>query len=44
MPWVFIVPALLILGGWLLYPSVATMITSFTDDQGPAPSPARNYR
>ena len=33
MPWVFVLPALLILGGWLLYPSVATMITSFTDDK-----------
>ncbi|NJD27169.1 MAG: sugar ABC transporter permease [Chloroflexi bacterium] len=32
MPWVFVVPALLLLGVYLVYPAVATVIRSFQDD------------
>ena len=32
MPWVFVVPALALLIGWLVYPGIVTIITSFTDD------------
>jgi alpha-glucoside transport system permease protein len=33
IPWVFIVPALLLLFGFLVYPSAVTIITSFTSDR-----------
>jgi alpha-glucoside transport system permease protein len=42
IPWVFIVPALLLLSVYLLYPMVATTITSFTDGTGG--DPLRHYR
>ena len=29
MPWIFVVPALLLLAGWLVYPTVDTIVTSF---------------
>lgn len=32
MPWVFVAPALLLLGIFLVYPAVATVIRSFQDD------------
>jgi alpha-glucoside transport system permease protein len=34
MPWVFVTPALLLLGIYLVYPAVATVIRSFQDDDG----------
>jgi alpha-glucoside transport system permease protein len=37
MPWVFIVPALLLLTVFLVYPMVGTAITSFTDGTGGDP-------
>jgi alpha-glucoside transport system permease protein len=33
MPWVFVLPAIGLLVGWLVYPGVATIVTSFTDDR-----------
>lgn len=33
MPWVFVVPAIALLIGWLVYPGVSTIVTSFTNDQ-----------
>jgi alpha-glucoside transport system permease protein len=33
MPWVFVLPAILLLIGWLVYPGIATIFTSFTDDR-----------
>jgi alpha-glucoside transport system permease protein len=33
MPWVFVVPALLLLLGWLVYPTVVTIYSSFLDDK-----------
>jgi alpha-glucoside transport system permease protein len=33
MPWVFVLPAITLLLGWLVYPGVTTIITSFTDDK-----------
>jgi alpha-glucoside transport system permease protein len=32
MPWVFVLPAIGLLVGWLVYPAISTIITSFTDD------------
>lgn len=32
LPWVFVIPALLLLTVYLIYPTVATFITSFTDN------------
>jgi alpha-glucoside transport system permease protein len=32
MPWVFVVPALALLIGWLVYPAVVTIVTSFTNE------------
>ena len=34
LPWVFVAPALLLLGIFLVYPGVATVIGSFQDDDG----------
>jgi alpha-glucoside transport system permease protein len=34
MPWVFVVPALVLLGIYLVYPAVATVIRSFQDAKG----------
>ena len=34
IPWVFIAPALLLLGVYLVYPAVATVVRSFVDDKG----------
>jgi alpha-glucoside transport system permease protein len=34
MPWVFVVPALLLLAIYLVYPAVATVLRSFQDDDG----------
>jgi alpha-glucoside transport system permease protein len=34
MPWVFVAPALLLLGIYLVYPAVATVIASFQDKRG----------
>lgn len=34
IPWVFIVPAMLLLTVYLIYPTVSTVITSFTEDGG----------
>jgi alpha-glucoside transport system permease protein len=34
MPWVFIVPAILLLAGWLVYPTLATFVRSFGDKTG----------
>ncbi|MDL2335355.1 MAG: sugar ABC transporter permease, partial [Chloroflexota bacterium] len=34
MPWVFVVPALLLLIGWLVYPTVVTIYASFFDNAG----------
>jgi len=34
MPWVFVTPALLLLGIYLVYPAVATVIRSFQDAKG----------
>jgi alpha-glucoside transport system permease protein len=34
IPWVFVAPALLLLGVYLVYPAVATVIRSFQDDKG----------
>lgn len=42
LPWVFVVPALLLLTVYLIYPTVATFITSFTDNT--AGDPFKNYR
>jgi alpha-glucoside transport system permease protein len=42
LPWVFIVPALSLLTIYLVYPMVATTITSFTDGTGG--DPLRHYR
>jgi alpha-glucoside transport system permease protein len=33
MPWVFVLPAIALLVGWLVYPGVSTIVTSFTDDR-----------
>lgn len=33
MPWVFVLPAIALLIGWLVYPGIRTIATSFTDDQ-----------
>jgi len=41
-PWVFVVPAILLLGTYLVYPAIATFITSFTDGTGG--DPLRHYR
>lgn len=41
IPWVFILPALLLLAVYLVYPTVATFITSFTDGTGG--NPLRHY-
>jgi alpha-glucoside transport system permease protein len=32
MPWVFVLPAIALLIGWLVYPAISTIFTSFTDD------------
>ena len=32
MPWVFVLPAIALLIGWLVYPGVTTIVTSFTND------------
>lgn len=34
LPWVFVTPALLLLGVYLVYPAVATVIGSFQDEDG----------
>jgi alpha-glucoside transport system permease protein len=34
LPWVFVAPALALLGVYLVYPAVATVIGSFQDDKG----------
>jgi alpha-glucoside transport system permease protein len=34
MPWVFVVPALLLLGIYLVYPAISTVISSFHDQKG----------
>jgi alpha-glucoside transport system permease protein len=34
LPWVFVAPALLLLGVYLVYPAVATIIASFEDKKG----------
>jgi alpha-glucoside transport system permease protein len=34
MPWVFVAPALLLLGIYLVYPAVATVVVSFQDKKG----------
>jgi alpha-glucoside transport system permease protein len=34
IPWVFVAPALLLLGIYLVYPAVATVVRSFVDDKG----------
>ncbi|HUG48479.1 MAG TPA: sugar ABC transporter permease [Candidatus Limnocylindria bacterium] len=34
IPWVFIVPALLLVGIYLVYPTIATILASFTDGTG----------
>jgi alpha-glucoside transport system permease protein len=36
LPWVFVGPALLLLGVFLVFPSVSTVATSFTEDGGAA--------
>lgn len=42
LPWVFIIPALLLLGMYLVYPTIGTFITSFTNGTGG--DPLRHYR
>jgi len=42
IPWVFIVPALLLLTMYLIYPTIATLVASFTD--GTRGDPLRHYR
>jgi alpha-glucoside transport system permease protein len=42
LPWVFVVPALLLLTIYLVYPTIATFISSFTLNTGG--DPLRNYR
>jgi alpha-glucoside transport system permease protein len=34
IPWVFVAPALLLLGIYLVYPALATVVRSFVDDKG----------
>jgi alpha-glucoside transport system permease protein len=34
IPWVFVAPALLLLGIYLVYPAVGTVVRSFVDDKG----------
>jgi alpha-glucoside transport system permease protein len=34
LPWIFVTPALLLLGIYLVYPAVGTVIASFQDDKG----------
>lgn len=34
MPWIFVTPALLLLGIYLVYPAVATVLGSFQDEKG----------
>lgn len=33
MPWVFVLPAIALLVGWLVYPGITTIVTSFTNDR-----------
>ncbi len=42
LPWVFVVPALGLLTVYLVYPTIATVITSFTENTGG--DPLLNYR
>jgi alpha-glucoside transport system permease protein len=42
LPWVFVIPALVLLTVFLIYPTIATFILSFTDT--PAGDPLANYR
>jgi alpha-glucoside transport system permease protein len=42
LPWVFVIPAMILLTVYLIYPTIATFILSFTDT--PSGDPLANYR
>jgi alpha-glucoside transport system permease protein len=44
IPWVFVIPAMLLLTIYLIYPTIATFIASFTEDLNNAGDPLTHYR